>query len=261
MNGFYTDTLLHLLSNDLVRRDMRILVVCGGEHDKQALEHSGFRNVTISNLDARMNGKEFAPFTWSFQDAEKIAFRDNEFDFCIVHDGLHHCRSPHRALLEMYRVARCGLLVFEPRDSLVARLGLLLNFSQEYEVSGISWNEFTYGGVQNTEIPNHVYRWTEREVKKTISSFAPWGRHEYLFFYRLRVPWMRLRALRNKLWLTAAYAALPFLRLFTWIFPKQCNNFAFAVFKPAVPQNLHPWIEHRDGEFRINRPWLQKRYR
>jgi|SRR5437588_147979 len=260
MNDFYTDTLQELLNKNLITQHMRILVVCGGEHDKQALEHTGFQNVTISNLDTRMKGNEFAPFVWTLQDAEKIAFKDNEFDFCIAHDGLHHCRSPHRALLEMYRVAVCGLLVFEPRDSIVARLGVLLNFGQEYEVSGISWNDFNYGGVENTEIPNYVYRWSEREVKKTISSFAPWGRHRFFFFYRLRIPWMRLQALRNKFWLITAYALQPFLRVFTWIFPKQCNNFAFAVFRPPVPQNLHPWIEHREGEFRINRPWLQQRY-
>jgi SAM-dependent methyltransferase len=70
---------------------------------------------------------EFAPFLWSFQDAERLTFAENEFDFCIVHSGLHHCYSPHRALLEMYRVARVGLLVFEPRDGALVRLGMRLN--------------------------------------------------------------------------------------------------------------------------------------
>jgi hypothetical protein len=34
-------------------------------------------------------------------------------------------------------------------------------------------DEYLYGGVKNTPIPNYVYLWTEREVTKTISSFAP----------------------------------------------------------------------------------------
>jgi ubiquinone/menaquinone biosynthesis C-methylase UbiE len=47
-----------------------------------------------------------------------MAFDDNSFDFAIVHNGLHHCYSPHRGLLELYRVSRQGILVFEPRDTL-----------------------------------------------------------------------------------------------------------------------------------------------
>jgi len=54
MNDFYTDTLQYLLRKKLITEHMRILVVCGGEHDKQALEQTGFRDVTISNLDRRM---------------------------------------------------------------------------------------------------------------------------------------------------------------------------------------------------------------
>jgi ubiquinone/menaquinone biosynthesis C-methylase UbiE len=55
-------------------------------------------------------GDEFAPFSWSFQDAEQLSFEDEAFDYVFVHAGLHHCASPHRALLEMYRVARRGIM-------------------------------------------------------------------------------------------------------------------------------------------------------
>ena len=37
-----------------------------------------------------------------------FGFEDGAFDFVVVHQGLHHCHSPHRGLLEMYRVARRG---------------------------------------------------------------------------------------------------------------------------------------------------------
>ncbi len=261
MTDFYADTLKRLLQKNLVHQRMKVLAVCGGEKDKKALEQTGFHDVTISNLDVRMKGKEFAPFAWSLQDAENLAFKDGEFDFCIIHDGLHHCQSPPRALTEPYRVAKNGLLVFEPRDSLSSRLARILNFAQDYEVSGISWNDYSFGGVKNTEIPNFVYRWTEQEVKKTIASFAPWGHHRFLFFYCLRIPWMRLRALKNKFWLAAAIAGFPFLKLLTLIFPRQCNNFAFAVFKPEVPRDLQPWIEFREDTPRIKKTWFQARYR
>ena len=128
-------------------------------------------------------------------------------------------------------------------------------------MSGLSWNDYTYGGVKNTEVPNFVYRWTEGEVKKTVASFAPWGRHRFVFFYGLRIPWMRLRALKNKAWLAATILGFPFLKLLTVIFPKQCNSFAFAVLKPQIPSDVLPWIEFKEGVPRINKDWVQKRYR
>src|SRR5260221_1631337 len=112
MKDHYTNALRKLLDQGLIKREMQVLVVCGGPHDREILLSAGFTNVTISNVDPRLTGTEFAPFTWCFQDAENLTFKDGEFDFCIAHDGLHHCQSPHRGLLEMYRVAKKGLLVF-----------------------------------------------------------------------------------------------------------------------------------------------------
>ncbi len=108
MSDFYVDTLKRLLAQKVLRPDMKLLVTCAGEYDKNVLSQCGFTDAVLSNLDGRMIGPEIAPFSWSAQDAEDFAFDDNEFDFCIAHSGLHHCRSPHRALLEMYRVSRLG---------------------------------------------------------------------------------------------------------------------------------------------------------
>jgi ubiquinone/menaquinone biosynthesis C-methylase UbiE len=258
---FYRDTVQHLIKRGDLRPDMRVLVVCGGERDRDVLLQCGLRNVTISNLDTRMRGDEFDPFCWSFQDAENLTFQDGEFDFSIAHSGLHHCFSPHRALLEMYRVSRVGVLVFEPRDGLFVRLGVLLNLGQEYEVAAVFGNDMAFGGVRNTEIPNYVYRWTESEVRKTINSYAPFGQHRFSFFYATRVPWSRLRMLRNKLYLAAVIASLPFLKALSFIFPKVCNNFAFMVLKPRIPNDLFPWLTVSDGKLVPNREWLTAHYR
>ncbi len=260
MKDFYTDTLHRLLEQKLIHRTMNILVLCGGKRDQETLARLGFQHVTISNLDTRMTGNEFAPYAWSFQDAENIAFPDGAFDFCLVHDGLHHCASPHRALLEMYRVARIGLLIFEPYDSLTTRLGVRLNFGQDYEAAAVFGNNCTFGGVKNTEVPNYVYRFTERELEKVINTNTPWGRHRFVFFHQLVVPWTRFRMLKNKLWLVLLVLALPFLKIFTLLFPKQGNNFAFAAFKPRIPEDLHPWITERDGKITVNKAWLDERY-
>ncbi len=56
----------------------------------------------------------------------------------MVHAGLHHCGSPHRALLEMYRVARKAAVVFEARDSLMMRSAVALGFTNDFELEAVS---------------------------------------------------------------------------------------------------------------------------
>ena len=74
MDDFYSTILKALLKDGILTREMRILVVCGAVPDKDALRREGFANVTISSLDERYDKQEFAPYVWSFQDAEKLSF-------------------------------------------------------------------------------------------------------------------------------------------------------------------------------------------
>ena len=259
MDSFYTNSVGELLRQGLLRADMKVLVLCVGKLDQETLLALGFRDVTISNLDVRMSGSEYGPYSWSFQDAEKITYPDESFDFCIAHSGLHHCYSPHRALLEMYRVCTRGLLVIEPRDNFITRLGVRLNFGQEYEVAAVYANDCAFGGVRNTEIPNYVYRWTEREVEKTISSYAPWGKHRFVFRYANRIPWGRLKVMKSKSRLILMMMLAPLMALFFKLFPRQSNNFAFAVFKPQEG-DLHPWIRREKEVVALNERWVAQHY-
>jgi SAM-dependent methyltransferase len=258
---FYPDTLVDLVQRGVLSRDMRLLVACGGTYDRDVLIGLGFANVTISNLDTRLRGDEFAPYSWSSQDVENLTFSDGEFDFALVHNGLHHCFSPHRGLLELYRVARLGVLAFEPRDTFLVRLGVKLNFGQQYEIAAVSHNGLEFGGVGNTRIPNYVYRWTEREFEKTIESYAPYGQHRFFYRYAMRVNWSRLRGMRNKVFALTVIASLPLMRVVFSVFPRQANGFAFAVQKPQLPAQLHPWLKLTDGQVSPNRAWLDARYR
>jgi SAM-dependent methyltransferase len=257
---FYARTVAGLLDSGLMRRDMRVLVACGGTHDRDVLLRLGFSNVTISNLDSRLRPDEFKPYVWSYQDVEHLTFDDEEFDFAIVHNGLHHCYSPHKGLLELYRVARVGILVFEPRDTALVRLGIRWSFGQRYEVASVTHNGLSAGGVGNSRVPNYIYRWTEREVEKTILSYAPYGEPRFQFMYALRVPWGRLLALKNPLFLTAVVAGLPALKLLFRMFPKQANGFGFAVEKPQLPRDLHPWLSFEDNHINVRDDWMRHRY-
>ena len=174
MPSFYQEILAEL---DWAR-DARVLVVCGDALDREVFLACGFCNVTISNVDERIQDHGFfAPYSWSYQDAENLKFPDNAFDYAVVHAGLHHCASPHRALLEMYRIASQGVLCFEARDSALMRMGKRLGLVPDYELAAVTANQQRWGGVRNTCVPNYVYRWTENEVEKTIASNAPHAPH------------------------------------------------------------------------------------
>jgi len=157
------------------------LVVCGGTADKNAFDKARFKHVVIANLDERADSKQFAPFEFHFEDVERLSYEDCSFDFAVVHSGLHHCFSPHRAITEMYRVARKGILLFEPYDSVVTKLGLRFGFGQAYEHYAVFDNDMKYGGGMNTEIPNYVYRFNEHEIAKTIECYYPYGKKTQLF--------------------------------------------------------------------------------
>lgn len=65
-DDFYRQTLTTLLAERQLGATDRILVVCGGQHDRDVLHRLGFTRVTLSNLDTRMEADAFAPFEWSF---------------------------------------------------------------------------------------------------------------------------------------------------------------------------------------------------
>ena len=252
MQEFYLQTLRDLLETGLISTSYRVLVTCGGTMDQQALAITGFRDVVISNLDTRLKGDEFAPFKWSYQDAERLEFPDNHFELVVAHSGLHHCRSPHRALLEMYRVASKGVLVFEPRDGVLVRCGVRLGLGQEYEVAAVVANDGAYGGVENSAVPNYVYRWTPRDVEKTIQSYAPHARHTFRYFYALRAPGSAT-GMRRGSWRLPLTRALNFgLARLARFFPAFANNMAFFVGKPALPDDLQPWLRESDGSLRLD---------
>ena len=169
----------------------------------------------------------------------------------VVHAGLHHCPSPHRALLEMYRVARKCAIVFEARDSLMMRAAVRLGLTVDFELEAVSV-DFKTGGLNNGPVPNFIYRWTEREVEKAIASYDPAHCPEVSFFYGLRIPTQRFERTGNTALRLVGRLALPFSRLLASLAPKQCNEFAFAIKKSSA---LKPWMEN---ETMVSRQYLTK---
>ena len=205
----------------------------------------GLTNVVISDLDHHGGVvSSYEPYEWMLQDAENLTLADDSFDWVVVHAGLHHVGSPHKAICEMLRVARRGILVIEARDSLLMRLAAKLGLTKEFEVGPVllSGGESTtqLGGYRNTHIPNYVYRWTEREVVKTVYSYLPQYIHGFSVFYGLSLPLERMTMSTS----IAKRSLVSVLNSFAWILenlaPRQGNQFAFVVSKKE--SFSHGWL-------------------
>jgi len=255
---FVESVLTTLIGDAELERSDSILAVCAGTAERDLFVRLGLTNTVISNLDGRMTRDQFLPLTWSFEDATNLTFEDRSFDFAFVADGLHHTSTPHRAMLEMYRVARRGIIVIESRDGALMRFASRLGFSSEYEVEAVVDNDFCTGGLNNTDIPNYVYRWTESEFTKTIRSFDPVGRHRFRFFYDLNLPYERTKLEQADVKLRILELVDPLLGLFTRIFKKQCNSFGMVALKPRIPDDLWPWLAVDAGRIHFNRGYVDK---
>jgi SAM-dependent methyltransferase len=242
--SFYGRVLRGLIDRGVLDASMSVLAVAAGATDRDVFRALGFRNVTLTNIDGAAAPDRYEPYRSGYQDAESLTFPDEAFDWAVVSAGLHHCRSPHRALVELYRVARRGVLAVESRDSALMRLAIRVGLIDAYELVSVAANDFRAGGVRDTAIPNFVYRWTEREVEKTISSYAPHARHTFVWFHEFELPLSILdvgngcRGAGRVLRLVA-----PGVRAATRLFPRQANLFGFAIVKPQLPYELHRWLK------------------
>jgi SAM-dependent methyltransferase len=262
-DSLYRSVLFDLLSENKIDLNDQILVVCGGTFDKETLLDIGFKNVIISNLDERLKEKgqsEFEPYRWDYQDLEKLTYEDMSFDYVVVHSGLHHLRSPHSGILEMYRVAKKGIIGFEPHLSLFTKLGVLFGFGQRYEDAAVFYNDCKFGGVANTEIPNFVYRFREGEIKSIVNTCAPEYVHQFRFWFITR-PSERLKGLKS----SYRYYLIRTLKGLLIQLSKRCsvfaNNIAFYVEKPSSKSVIHPWLKRDNGEITVDKEWLMKKYK
>lgn len=257
---FVKNTLENLIKKGLIHKKDSILAVCSGIAERNLFHHMNFKSVTISSLDERMTKEDVDPFHWKFENVQQLSFGDDSFEYVFVSDGLHHCNFPHAALLEMYRVARKGIIVFESRDSLLMRLANLLKLSPEYEIEAVISHDFQYGGVNNTYIPNYIYRWTEREFEKVIQSNQPTARQSFHYFYGLNLPFSQAKMKKRKFKYYILCLIGPFVSAFSKLFKKQCNSFCMMALKPKIPHDLMPWLKFKNNEIKFNKNYAKQHF-
>lgn len=105
------------------------------------------------------------------ENAEKLSFDDNYFDYVLCKESYHHFPRPYAAMYEMIRVARSAVVIIEPNDPVSKMPGLLMlnNIlsSNGWFLRKIWKNRFSYEPVGN-----FVYKVSEREFEKLAAGLG-----------------------------------------------------------------------------------------
>lgn len=185
----FLSVFLRHLSSCQIAKEEKILVIGGSWQDVELLLSAGFEDLTLSNLQPELEvearGNVRSKVRLLTLDAERMDLPDSSFDCVFAHEVLHHCRSPHGALCEMLRVACKHVVLLEPNDSFSMRVLSWAGFSFPYEVFSVVYHGCEAGGVRDSCIPNFIYRWDVKEVRKTVSSYLA----EYMFVVRAHPYW------------------------------------------------------------------------
>ena len=169
--GMYESLLRDLLTTGAWLPDDSVLVQFAGAFDREVVERLGLSRATFVNLAPDSPSARLDEATQG--DAHRMDLPDGGFDHVIGHAGLHHCSRPHQALHEMYRIARKTVVAVENQDSVLMRVAQRAGLAGTFEFDAVADGGGTTGGVDGTGVPNHVYRWTRREVLKTVRTFDP----------------------------------------------------------------------------------------
>jgi SAM-dependent methyltransferase len=235
-----------------VDRSDRVLVLGGGAEDLEILTECGFNQILLSNLND--GGISL--------DAEDIALPDDSYPIIFAHAVLHHCRSPHKALGEMARVAQKHVFFLEPNDSWFLRLLVRMKISFPYEIAAVVDNGYVRGGMRYGPIPNYIYRLTGREVEKAVAAYVPERQfrvrpYPYWDFYLNEHDLVsrkesRQADLARLLGPSNFLGLLRFSQVLLNLIPgvrSQGNKFFCAISKG----DLQSWIEKSAGEYRLKK--------
>jgi ubiquinone/menaquinone biosynthesis C-methylase UbiE len=153
--GFWRGTRLMRVVNELsigFRNHSWLTIGDGAGYDAWRMKLAGFTQVLATDLDTAVLAQSKAAGlidAYQVENAEKLSFPDNSFDFVLCKEALHHMSRPYAAIYEMFRVARYGVLIIEPQDPWVDFPCATNETAPGYE-----------------EVGNFIYQFSRRELEK-----------------------------------------------------------------------------------------------
>jgi ubiquinone/menaquinone biosynthesis C-methylase UbiE len=103
---------------------------------------------------------------YAIENAEKLSFADNVFDYTLCKESYHHFPRPYMAVYEMLRVSKKAVILIEPHDPmtkmpLLLALGNILDRINPKLLEKYWKNRYSF-----EEVGNYVFKLSERETEK-----------------------------------------------------------------------------------------------
>ncbi|MDR6669336.1 class I SAM-dependent methyltransferase [Rhizobium sp. 1399] len=105
---------------------------------------------------------------YSEENAEKISFDDEQFDYVLCKEAYHHFPRPAVGLYEMLRVSRLGVVLIEPLDGHWSPLGSLKRSIKRFLRGEHPYDQFEPVG-------NFVFRLSRSETFKIMTALGYYG--------------------------------------------------------------------------------------
>jgi len=135
-------------------KNLSILDICCGSgmssefYVKEGADVCG-TDISVESISrAKIRAKKYGfPAKFQIANSENLPFSNNSFDVVSVHDGLHHLNNPEKAVKEMVRVAKKGVIIIEPAEAFITKISILIGISKKFE-----------------DVGNYVYRFKKYEL-------------------------------------------------------------------------------------------------
>jgi ubiquinone/menaquinone biosynthesis C-methylase UbiE len=145
--------------------------------DANYLISNGIKNVLatdISDIYLKIAKDNNFITDYKVENAEKLTFEDNTFDFTLCKESYHHFPRPSIALYEMLRVSKKGVILIEPNDpNIFLRYKLTINgalfnlaLAFKNKIKKIFGKEAYYEYGRYETVGNFISYISEREIEK-----------------------------------------------------------------------------------------------
>ena len=156
----------------LIKKDEEWLTIGDGRYGTDAnfiISNGGKAHASdVSDTLLRIGSEKGFIKEYSQQNAEKLNFSDESFDYVLIKEALHHLPRPWVAVYEAFRVSRKGVILIEPSDEPI--LGIrktCFNYLKNMikRIRNIEVNNQLYGFEP---VGNFVFRINKQEIEKFL---------------------------------------------------------------------------------------------
>ncbi len=187
--------------------------------DAHWLESKGL-DVEASDIAPNILKKSFEQGyikKYSRQNAEKINYEDNTFDFVLCKEAYHHFPRPYIALYEMIRVATIGVILIEPLDIGIQMPAIIFVKNILDRINPNLINKVWKNRYSFETVGNYVYKVSEREMEKVAMGInLPYvafkGLNDYysvdLDFYQPTTNTAIFSKVKRKIWIRNIFCKL-----------------------------------------------------